>query len=154
MKRRGKRNQGPVLGTGPVAARTPKVVPEKQSALQQSEPDDLLIIRFGAFDCGGPWCLSKAPEDTQRVLEAVRSFETMRTQEAFSGHPGKDYPVEHLIKPARDRLEDLRMDDQAVISRLRVGGAARLYGFLRGRYFFALWSDPKHEICPSTKKHT
>lgn len=157
MPKRGKKAKGPAQGAGPVAAQTPKQVPSKQAALQQSDSDsdDRLIIRFSRFDRGGPWCLSKATsEEITRVLEAVASFETMKVVEAFSGFPGKDYRVEALPRPPRDRLIELSLDDQAMISVLRLNGPGRLFGFRRGRHFYALWWDPHHEVYPSRLKHT
>jgi hypothetical protein len=45
-------------------------------------------------------------------------------------------------------------DDEDQISRLRVTGRGRLYGFRRDERFYALWWDPEHAIYPSPKKHT
>lgn len=127
-----------------------KAVPGK--AVQPPAEDGLLRIRFGRFDLDGPWCLTKAADDLHMVLTAVRNFDTMTLYEVFKGHPGKDYSARDLpSQEARSRLADLKLDDQERISRLRVGGAGRLYGFRHGPDFWALWWDPRHEIWPSAQ---
>jgi hypothetical protein len=79
----------------------------------------------------------------------------MTVGEAFRGRPGKDYAIEELPNPqARDRLEAIGLADQTRISRLRLGGTERLYGFLLGNVFHVVWWDPRHEIWPSELRHT
>lgn len=74
--------------------------------------------------------------------------------EVFSGNPGKDYDVDQVIVPAQDRLKQLGYEDEDRISRIQIDGPSRLYGIRRVNEFYALWWDPEHEICPSTKRHT
>ncbi len=91
------------------------------------------------------------------LLGRIRAIETMTEFEAFNygEEPGKDYAVADLpTKAAQDRLVELEYDDEDQISRLRVTGSGRLYGFRRAERFYALWWDPEHTIWPSRKKHT
>lgn len=81
----------------------------------------------------------------------------MTVDEVFSqtNGLGKDYPIDKLPnRVAIDRLIELEYDDTDQISRLRVSGQGRLYGFRERERFYALWWDPQHEIYPSPKKHT
>lgn len=69
--------------------------------------------------------------------------------------PGKHYDVAALpTRQARDRLDELRLSDMTRISRLRLGGPLRLYGFLEDNCFHIVWWDPKHTVWPSKKKGT
>lgn len=104
------------------------------------------------MDREGPWAWDNHDAKTLlAVLGHLKSVETMTVQEAFQGgYPGKDYPVEALpTKTAQDRLVALKLDDQTQISRLRFGGAARLYGFRRDNVFYVIWWDPNHEVWPT-----
>ena len=78
----------------------------------------------------------------------------MTVNEAFNGgHPGKDYDIEGIPNTeARQRLHAIGMADQTRISRLRLGGTQRLYGFLHGNVFHIVWWDPGHEIWPSARR--
>lgn len=63
-----------------------------------------------------------------------------------------------LNKIAKDRLEALRIELDAVIS-LRIDGTTRIYGFTIGRVFNIIWFDQEHGdndtcVCRSQKKHT
>lgn len=130
-----------------------KSIPAK-AGIPPEPSDRLLIIRFDRVDTDGPWCPSRDPESWKKtLLPAIRNFESMTVHEAFTGgHPGKDYPsTDGMIKKtAKDRLEHLDLDDQD-ISRLRIGGTGRLYGFRRSAFFHVLWWDPNHEIWPSKR---
>jgi hypothetical protein len=55
---------------------------------------------------------------------------------------------------ANDRLFELGYDDEDRISRIRVGGTGRLYGFRRNERFYALWWDPHPQIWPSKLRNT
>ncbi|EWC59421.1 hypothetical protein UO65_5282 [Actinokineospora spheciospongiae] len=117
-----------------------------------------MIILFSRVDVGGPWCLTSIdPTDHATLLDRIRGFESMRVQEVFfkGDEPGKGYPLDRLpSRQARDRLGELQLDDRDEISRLRISGKGRLYGFRERERFYALWWDPEHEVWPSRKKHT
>lgn len=114
--------------------------------------------RFGMADREGPWSLSICDGSTLHALmEKLRDFESMTCSELErSGDPLKHYEVDSLpTKQARERLEQLRLDDQTRISRLRLTGKQRLYGFMdEDNTFHVLWWDPEHEVWPSTLRNT
>ncbi|HEY9390598.1 MAG TPA: hypothetical protein VIR27_12665 [Mycobacteriales bacterium] len=116
------------------------------------------MIRFNRIDLGSRWCLTKiSPEDHLTLLSKVRELEKMTVNEVFfqTDGLGTDYDVVRLpTRYALDRLAELELDDEDKISRLRIAGKLRLYGFRQGTHFYALWWDPEHEIWPSSKKHT
>ncbi|CAL9328661.1 hypothetical protein SUDANB121_00035 [Nocardiopsis dassonvillei] len=69
--------------------------------------------------------------------------------------PGKSYDIADLpTHEARERLEALSLADQTQISRLRLTGERRLYGFLDENVFHVVFWDPEHKVWPSKKKHT
>jgi len=66
-----------------------------------------------------------------------------------------DYNIADLPNAdARQGLEELEYDDRDKISRLRITGEQRLYGFREGARFYVLWWDPHHEIWPSKLRNT
>jgi hypothetical protein len=132
-------------------------VPGSRRPRRASLPDQHvgnLVIVFGKLDLGSQWCLTKINADNHMsLLQRIGSLETMTVHEAFSGgDPGKDYELARVPnKAARERLIQLNYDDYDQISRLRISGVGRLYGFRKGDRFYALWWDPNHEIWPSNK---
>ena len=120
------------------------------------DPDGKLIILFSRIDVDSEWCLTKITESDHRdLLTHIRSFESMSVHEVFStdGRVGMDYDIPDLPNGrALQRLADLDYDDRDQISRLRIGGKQRLYGFREGPRFYALWWDPEHEIWPTSKR--
>ncbi|MGH3565499.1 MAG: hypothetical protein ACRDRH_05605 [Pseudonocardia sp.] len=115
-------------------------------------------MQFGRCDVGSDWCITKITQpDHVTLLDRIRSIETMKVTEAFnaSDEPGKDYELSGLPnRAAQERLVKLEYDDEDAISRLRITGKGRLYGFRRAERFYALWWDPEHEIWPSAKRNT
>ena len=132
--------------------------PRRARTFNPPDPTGKIVVQFGRFDLDGEWCLSKIePDELRTLLGRIRAIETMTESEAFNygDEPGKDYAVADLpTKAAQDRLVELEYDDEDQISRLRVTGSGRLYGFRRAERFYALWWDPEHTIWPSRKKHT
>lgn len=113
--------------------------------------------RFSTVDGDGPWSLSGCDAATfHGLVGKLRSFESMTCSELENGQTLKHYPVESLpTRAATDRLVALNLDDQTRISRLRLSGVQRLYGFLdEDSTFHILWWDPEHQVWPSEKKHT
>jgi hypothetical protein len=94
-----------------------------------------------------------AREDFDRVLAKLQNFESMKWREIL----GEDHhliPVERLCKQAQDRLESIRLDDIDEVLSMRVGGLERVIGWRFDGAVYLLWWDPRHEACPSKKKHT
>jgi hypothetical protein len=124
-------------------------------AFTPSEPEGKLVVLFSRIDLDGPWCLTKISQAHHRhLLGRIQGFESMTVREAFNQgeEPGKDYAINDLPnKDARKRLVELTYDDRDEISRLRISGPGRLYGFREGTRFYALWWDPEHMIWPSKR---
>ena len=90
-----------------------------------------MAFRFSRVDTEGPWCLSTIEQShLLALLKKIKSLESMTLREVFSGDPGKDYGVDSIPNSqAVTRLRELELDDVTQISRIRLGGTERLYGF-------------------------
>lgn len=90
------------------------------------------------------------------IREKLAGFESMTWSQILID--GKKYhhstSVDKLIKPARDRLEEINQDDVDELVSLRLSGKQRVWGVLEQGVLRLLWWDPNHEICPSKKKNT
>ncbi|MFF1635927.1 hypothetical protein [Leifsonia sp. NPDC058248] len=66
----------------------------------------------------------------------------------------KFIPVAHLCKEARDRLEEIELDDQDRLFRFRLGNLKRLWGVILpdDHMFYLLWWDENHKVCPSADR--
>lgn len=62
-------------------------------------------------------------------------------------------PGDDLIKDARSRLGKLQIHEDEIFS-LSLDNKEQLWEILDAGIFRIIWYDPKHEICPSKKKHT
>lgn len=141
----GRIQSDPPRKTVPAAAASPKAV---VVAADQS----LFRIRWTRFDYEGPWCIGVSPSvDIVNLMKRLQAMEHLSPLHVFRGDPGKDYgdPARLPNREARKRLDHLGLADETNISRLRISGPGRLYGFRRDPEFYAVFWDPKHEIWPS-----
>lgn len=63
-------------------------------------------------------------------------------------------PVERIIKPAQIRLRERNLHEYDFLYSLSITGEYRVWGVLLEGTYFIIWTDPEHEIYPSSKKHT
>ena len=61
-------------------------------------------------------------------------------------------PVVELSKAARDRLDELKLDDLQELLSLRLSGPERVWGILDRGVVTLLWWDPLHKVCTSILK--
>ena len=143
--------QGPPRKSVPAAAHQP---PGFAPAAQ-----GLFIVRWTKFDFNGPWCLAESDSAViVKLMSRVCQMETMTPGEVFRPPtgPGVDYGDPALLPntDAYQRLVDLGLSDETNISRLRINGEQRLYGFRRDPEFYAVFWDPQHRIWPSKRRNT
>lgn len=60
--------------------------------------------------------------------------------------------VQKIIKPAQDRLKELKLDDIDSLYSIRITATQRIWGIRVQNYFQLLWYDFEHLVCPSQKK--
>ncbi len=126
--------------------KTGKFVPSKDT-------EDKPTWRFQRLDWGGPWCPKqiKASGKLTEIIEKLGNIETATWTQIKSRTSMKSHliPTEKLCKDAQKRLVQLKLDDWGQIFSLRLSAKERLWGFLRGNVFYALWWDPTHQVYPT-----
>lgn len=136
----------PAVAARPEAARRPHLAPT-------AGDHATLAWRIGTVDRNGPWGWDKVTQsELVAIHERCADWETMRQGEFFGPGGNKLIPTDHLCPRARARLEELELDDVDGLWELRVGGQPRVWGFRLDNVFRFLWWDPRHEVCPSTKR--
>lgn len=125
------------------------VLPEGE--WQTASPSWLL----GNVDLAGPFSwASLSPATAVRLLGLLRSFESMSWREILQKDSCGEIETSRLAKRARERLEELRLEDIASLMHLRVTGRERLWGIRDGQRLRILWWDPEHAVYPVTLKNT
>lgn len=97
----------------------------------------------------------------QEVLDKMINYSNMTwadiKNQTHDDGKSKHHIIEYqkLSKDAQDRIKakKLEQDSDAIFS-FALQNRLRIVGIKRGKEFHVLWYDPKHEACPSTKKHT
>lgn len=94
------------------------------------------------------------------ILPYLRNLETMTYGDIFVSAKKQNHSnqVEKLNKCARERMEELNIEEEALRS-LRLGGSLRIYGYLVGSVFNIVWYDDDHGdndtcVCRCYKKYT
>ncbi|HEX4577773.1 MAG TPA: hypothetical protein VH117_10515 [Edaphobacter sp.] len=87
------------------------------------------------------------------IRQKLSNFETMTLNEIL-GAKSHRVAVESLCKDARDRLDDLGLDDVEELLSLRLSSTERIWGILEHNIVILLWWDPDHLVCPSLLKFT
>lgn len=133
--------------------RTEKTNKDRSESASNYNP----VWQFQQIDLNHPtwgWKCLKG-DIVDEVFNKLKNYETMLWKEI---HANKDknhhVSLDKLCKAAQDRLQELKLDDEDTLYRLRLTGTQRVWGVLRGHVFQILWWDPDHTVCPSPKKHT
>ena len=94
------------------------------------------------------------------ILPHFQAWENMTWQEILVSHKQSNHSinVKDLNKEARDRLIDLKIGTDSIIS-LRLSGKHRLYGIITDATFCIIWYDTDHGdnpdcVCRSHLKYT
>ena len=112
--------------------------------------------RFSDPDMNGPWGWEKASvgEILGEIIPKLHDYESM-TWAAMDGASGShSIELDKLCKEAQERLSELGRGEQGQLFSLRITGERRVWGVKDVAILRVLWWDPKHEVCPSIKKHT
>jgi hypothetical protein len=132
----------------------PKSIPlPKDQRIDSQNP----LWSFRMLDMGGPWCWGVMDQQTfMRVLDRLRNLESMTWVEITNTTGSHFIEMDKLNKDAISRIADLKYDDIDELYSLRITGQERIFGIRYGRdhVLRILWWDPKHQVCPSPKKHT
>ena len=111
--------------------------------------------KFCLFDLEGAWSWFNisSKEKIKEIIDKITNFESMTWKEIL-GDKNHLIEIKDLIKDAVKRLEKLQIEDIETLLSLRLSNTERIWGIKTGNVCKLLWWDPKHEICPSKKKHT
>lgn len=65
-----------------------------------------------------------------------------------------NHPVQvcDLCEKARNRLVDLKLDDNDELYSLRLEGTIRIYGIRKENYLDIIWVDLNHEVYPVSQR--
>ena len=139
----------------PRRGRAPKGKKKASSVRTPSTQNKQLVWKVSKIDDEGQWGWNNisCPDFLRNIWDKMRNFETM-TWGQILGRSHHMIPVNDIIKPAQERLRELKHDDQEELVSFRIGGRERLWAIRSETEAFLLWWDPNHEICPSPKKHT
>ena len=109
--------------------------------------------RFSTVDITGPFAWPKDDAIKLGILQKLHSFDSMTWGE-IEGHDHHAIPLEKLSKKANEQLQLIKQDDIDEIFSFHFSGKQRIIGIRDRGIVRLLWWDPKHEVCPSVKKHT
>lgn len=112
--------------------------------------------RVDDIDWDGMWGWSQATCEQllKDIVPHLHNLESM-TWGQVEGATGSHFvEVTAIIDDAQRRLTEIGKDEQARLFSLRVSAKVRLWGIRDIAILRLLWWDPKHEVCPSPKKHT
>jgi hypothetical protein len=114
-----------------------------------------LAWRFSSADRGGPfaWSEIEGRAEIAEVIKKLSFFETM-TESEIRDQGSHTIEIDRLSKPARHRLEQIKLDDLDEVMSFRLMGTQRVFCRIDANIMHVLWWDPNHLVCPSIKKHT
>lgn len=141
-------------------------MPKGKSATQKENPDDYYhnypSWRFSRVDTM-KWAITKdAIGDAiwDEIFLYLKSMENRKWGDILVSAKKQNHSIDwdELTKVARDRLDDLHIENESIIS-LRITATHRIYGYIRDSGFYLLWYDTNHGdnkdcVCRSSLKHT
>jgi hypothetical protein len=111
--------------------------------------------RLDLVDLDGPFGWGKAGRaELLTIFERLKSFESMSWREIDQSPSCHLVPLDRISKPARDRLESLKLEDTDGLYQLRIQAKVRVFGFRDRNILRILWWDDDHQVWPVALKHT
>lgn len=111
-------------------------------------------FRAEQMDMGGSWGWNNFQgSQIQVLLLRIFEFQKLTWQELRNTHSHL-VDVVDLDSKAQKRLKEIKKDDLDQLFSLRLSGRERMWGIKDSNLLWLLWWDPRHEVCPSYKKHT
>jgi hypothetical protein len=142
----------PRKGPVPLVAASPKKEVRTET---QTAPKQTPVWVFSRVDLNGQWCWSKLePGELLQIIQRLKNLENVPWSEIERTTGSHPVSKTKFIKAAKERLIEIEQDDVDELFSLRITNVIRIWGIRVNEEFHFLWCDPKHEVCPSTKKHT
>jgi hypothetical protein len=109
-------------------------------------------------DYSGSWDWALDAAEHQQFARFLTEMQRLTWRDIWNQTSGghrkhHDQATSSLCKEAKDRLRELRLDEQEKIFRFRLAGPVRLWGFFIGaeHQFRLLWWDRAHQVYPTEK---
>jgi hypothetical protein len=111
--------------------------------------------RVNRLDWDGQWGWEQCSHHSllKEIIPKLHDYETMTWADVDGKSGSHSVAVKDLIPEAQKRLTEIDTAEDELFS-LRLAGECRIWGIRDIAIFRIVWWDPKHEVCPSTKKHT
>jgi hypothetical protein len=108
--------------------------------------------RFSTVDHSGPYVWPKGTEIEQQIVNRLHDFDSM-TWAQIEGPDHHFLTQGSLSNDAKKRLEEIGRDDEIdLLFSFHLQGEPRIICIRERSVAKLLWYDPKHGVCPVTKK--
>lgn len=152
---------------GGKAVRTKHNISDVKQVRTREKPDSAYNARptwaFNMCDANGKWAFTKDRLENEfwhKILPRLQALESQTWNDILVTGRKQNHSISigRLNKCARDRLKELKVTDDEIVS-LRVDGTKRIYGLRYIDKMVILWYDDGHGdnetcVCKSTLKHT
>ena len=132
------------------------IKPDKIAKKHKGIKEEDLKVKFSteSMDYEGKWGWQNFDNrELQELIPKIINFSDSNFSEL--GFQGSHFIIfDKLVKEAQDRLRELKEEDTEKLFSLRLAGKKRIWCIMKANVLQILWWDPKHEVCPSHKKHT
>lgn len=127
---------------------------EKHVRIKAFIPTNKPTWRFSTVDKSGQFKWPKGDASELEIVQKLHEFDSM-TWEEIQGKQHHFLSVDSLSKAAKDRLEEIQLDDDIEqLFSFHLQGKPRIIAIRHANVANLLWYDPDHEVAPSKKKHT
>ena len=109
--------------------------------------------QFSTVDRNGPFAWPEGQNEEKEILGTLRQIDGMAWSEVEGGNH-HSISIADLSKEAQQRLRDISQDDVDELFSFRITGKKRVFSIRHNNIAKLLWWDPRHQVCPSKKKHT
>lgn len=137
-------------GLTPIESKKPRIDPSLKNPL-----DEFPVWRIGMLDLAGQWGWDKIDGDLffNEIQPKIKHFEGMTWNEILNRN-NHEISIDKINKNAQKRLTQINNDDIESLVSLRLTGPKRIWGIRDRNILKIIWWDPKHQVCPSKRKHT
>ena len=134
------------------------IVSPRKHPFYQGQPNidnRYLAWRFSSADIGGPFsCADLSFPDLQSLWERLRAFEGMNVSQLRDTGSFHEIFTVTLSKEAKQRLQQIKLDDIEALYSFRIDGTCRLWCIKHENLMAMLWWDKSHRVYLTPKKYT
>ena len=128
-----------------------------------SSDGEKVVFRFDKIDRTGKFAFDIGRKDFSHklVLDKIISYSSMTWTEIKRQTHDGGKSKNHMLDPdsisaeVMERIKERGLEEYSdAIFSFALQNKIRIVGYRENQFFYVLWYDPNHEICPSTLKHT